>query len=129
VVFIDGVPGQGPGRPAGVPQLALHADSGTVIASASHPAPVVTRQLRAAGASLGFLISWNHQEFWRLLPVMRTQFLAAVPTWFSQMETPIGFTTGGSLVAYFARDDMHRSSRDAHAVTMAIWVTEYLAMA
>ena len=46
-----------------------------------------------------FLISWNHQEFWRPPPVMRTQFLAAVPSWFAQMETPIGFTTGGSLVA------------------------------
>jgi len=28
----------------------------------------------------GFLISWNHQEFWRLPPVMRTQFFAAMPT-------------------------------------------------
>jgi len=44
----------------------------------------------------GFLISWNHREFWRLLPVMRTQFFAAVPTWFAHMETPIGFTFGGS---------------------------------
>ena len=31
----------------------------------------------------GFLISWNHQEFWRLPPVMRTQFFAGVPTWFA----------------------------------------------
>jgi len=56
----------------------------------------------------GFLISWNHQEFWRLPLVMRTQFFAAVPTWFGQMETPIGFTTGGSLVAYYARDEIFR---------------------
>jgi len=77
----------------------------------------------------GFLISRNHQEFWRLPPVMRTQLLAAVPTWFCQMETPIGFTTGGSLVAYYARDEIYRSCRDAHSVTMAIWVTEYLVMA
>jgi len=47
----------------------------------------------------GFLISSNHQEFWRLLPVMRTQFFAAVTTWIAQKETPIGFSTGGSLVA------------------------------
>jgi len=47
----------------------------------------------------GFLISWNHREFCRLPPVMRTQFIAAVPTWFAQMKTPIRFTTGGSLVA------------------------------
>ena len=46
----------------------------------------------------GFLISWNHQEFWRLPPVIRTQFFSAVPTWFAQMETPIGCTTEGSLV-------------------------------
>jgi len=45
----------------------------------------------------GFMISWNHQAFWRLPPVMRTQFFTAVPSWFAQMETPIGFTTGGSL--------------------------------
>jgi len=68
----------------------------------------------------GFLIIWNHQEFWRLPPVMRTQFFAAVPTWLAQMETSIGFTTGGSLVAYYARDEIYRSRRDAHAVTMAI---------
>jgi len=24
---------------------------------------------------------------------MRTKFFAAVPTWFAQMDTPIGFTT------------------------------------
>jgi len=77
----------------------------------------------------GFLISWNQQEFWRLPPVMRTQFFAAAPTWLSQMETPIGFTTGGSLVAYYDRDEMYRSCRDAHSVMMAIWVTEYLVMA
>ena len=76
----------------------------------------------------GFLISWNHQELWSLPPVMRTQFVAAVPTWFSQMETPIGFTTGGSLVAYYARDEIYWSCRDAHSVKMAIWVTEYLVM-
>jgi len=76
----------------------------------------------------GFLISWNHQEFWRLPPVMCTQFVAAVPTWFSQMETPIGFTTGGSLVAYYARNEIYWSCRDAHSVKMAIWVTEYLVM-
>jgi len=45
----------------------------------------------------GFLISWNHRVSWRHPPVMRTQFFAAVPTLFAQMETPIGFTTGGSL--------------------------------
>jgi len=77
----------------------------------------------------GFLISRNHQEFWRLPPVMRTQFFAAVPTLFAQMETPIGFTTGGYLVAYYARDEISRSCREAHSVTMAIWVTEYLVMA
>ena len=77
----------------------------------------------------GFLISWNHQAFWRLPPVMRTQIFAAVPTWFAHMSTPIGFTTGGSLVAYYARDEIYRSCRDAHSVKMAIWVTEYLVMA
>ena len=45
------------------------------------------------------------------------------------METPIGFTTGGSLVAYYARNEIYRSCRDALLVTMAIWVTEYLVMA
>jgi len=45
------------------------------------------------------------------------------------MKTSIGFTTGGSLVAYYARDEIYRSCRDAHSVTMAIWVTEYLVMA
>jgi len=77
----------------------------------------------------GFLISWNHQEFWRLPPVMRTQFFAAAPTWFAQMESSSAFTTGGSLVAYYARDDIYRSFRDAQLFTMAIWVTEYLVMA
>jgi len=77
----------------------------------------------------GFLISWNQQEFWRLPSVMRTQFFAAVTTWFAQMETPIGFTTGGSLVAYYARAEIYRSCRDAHSVTRAIWVTEYLVVA
>jgi len=77
----------------------------------------------------GFLISWNHQEFWHLPPVMRTQSFASVPTWLAQMETPIGFTTVGSLVAYYARDEIYRSCRDAHSVTMAIWVTDYLVMA
>jgi len=74
------------------------------------------------------VIRWNHQECWRLPPV-RTQFFAAVTTWFFQMETPIEFTTGGSLVAYYAHDEIYRSCRDAHSVTMAIWVTEYLVMA
>jgi len=60
---------------------------------------------------------------------MRTQFFAAVPTWFAQMETPIGFTTGGSLVAYYAREEVYRSCRDAHSVTRASWVTDYLVMA
>ena len=60
---------------------------------------------------------------------MRTQFFAAVPTWFFQMEPPIGFTTGGSLVAYYAQDEIYRSCRDAHSVTMAIWVTEHLVVA
>jgi len=77
----------------------------------------------------GFLINWNHQEFRRLPPVMHTQFFSAVPTWFSQMENPIGFNTGGSLVAYYARDEKYRSCRNAHSVTMAIWVTEYLVVA
>ena len=60
---------------------------------------------------------------------MRTQFFAAVPTWFAKMVTPIGFTTGGSLVAYYARDEIYRSCRDSHSVTMAIWVTKYLVVA
>jgi len=30
------------------------------------------------------------------------------------------------LVAYYARDEMYRSCRDSHSVSMAIWVTEYL---
>ena len=77
----------------------------------------------------GFLISWNHQEVWRLPPVMRTQFFAAVLTWFAQMETPTGFTAGGSLVAHYDRDEIYRLCRDAHSVSMAIWVTEYLGMA
>jgi len=77
----------------------------------------------------GFLIIWNHQEFWRLPPVMRTQFFAEVPTWFSQIETPIEFSTGDSFVAYYARDEIYRSCRDAHSVTMAIWVTEYFVIA
>ena len=45
------------------------------------------------------------------------------------METPIGFTTRGSLVSYYARDEIYRSCRDSHSVTMAIWVTEYLVVA
>jgi len=77
----------------------------------------------------GFLISWNHHEFLRLRPVMRSHIFAAVPTWFAQMETPIGFTTGGSLVAYYAQDEIYRSCRDAHSVAMVIWVTKYLVMA
>jgi len=76
-----------------------------------------------------FLISWNHQGFWRLSPVMRTQFFAAVPSWFAQMKIPIGFTTGRSFVAFYARDEIDWSCRDAHSATMAIWVTEYLVMA
>jgi len=61
--------------------------------------------------------------------VIRTQFFAAVPTWFARVETPIGFTNGGSFVAYYARDEIYRSCRDAHSVTMAIWVTEFLVTA
>jgi len=80
-------------------------------------------------ARWGFLISWNHQEFWRLPPVMRTQSFAAVPTRFSQMETPRVVTTGGPSGAYFDRDQMYRSLWDAHSVTMGIRVTEYLVMA
>ena len=80
-------------------------------------------------ARWGFLISWNYQEFWRLPPVMRTQSFAAVPTRFSQMETPMVFTTGGPSVAYYDRDQMYRSLWDAHSVTMGIRVTEYLVMA
>ena len=60
---------------------------------------------------------------------MRTQFFAAVPAWIAQMETLIGFTTGGSFVAYYALYEIYRSCRDAHSVTMAIWETEYLVMA
>jgi len=60
---------------------------------------------------------------------MRTQVFAAVPTWFAQMEPPIGFTTWGFFVAYYARDEINRSFQDAHSVTMAIWVTEYLVTA
>jgi len=52
--------------------------------------------------------------------MMRTQFFAAVTTWFAQMETPTGFTSGGFLVAYYARDEIYRSCRDAHSVTMTI---------
>jgi len=77
----------------------------------------------------GFFISWNHQQIWLFPPVTRPQIFAAVRTCFVQMETPIGFTTGGSLVAYYARDEIYRSCRDAHSVTMDIWVTEYLEMA
>ena len=33
------------------------------------------------------------------------------------------------MVAYYARNEICRSCRDAHSVTMAIWVTEYLMMA
>jgi len=33
------------------------------------------------------------------------------------------------LVAYYARDEIYRSSWDTHAVKMAIRVTEYLVMA
>ena len=77
----------------------------------------------------GLLISWKHQEFWRLPRVMRTQFFSSVPTLFAQMEIPIGFTAGGSLVAYYARDEIDQSCRDSLSVTMAIWVTEYLVMA
>ena len=69
------------------------------------------------------------QEIWRLPPVMRTEFFAAVPTWFAQMGTPIGFTTGGPFVAYYARDEIYRSCRNARSVTMAIWATKYLVMA
>jgi len=76
----------------------------------------------------GFLISWNYQDFWRLPPVTRPQFFAAVPKWFAQMETPIRFSTGGSLAAYYARHGIYRSFRDGHSVTMAFWVTEYLVM-
>jgi len=60
---------------------------------------------------------------------MRTPFFAAVLTWFAQMETPTGFSTGGFLVAYYARDGIYQLCRDAHSVKMAIWVTEYLVMA
>jgi len=57
----------------------------------------------------GFLMGLNHQEFWSRPPVTRPQFFAAVPTWFAQMETPIGFITGVSLMAYYARDEIYRS--------------------
>ena len=76
----------------------------------------------------GFLISWNHRESWRLPPVMRTQLSTAVPTWFAKMETPMGFTTGGSLVAYYARDEIYRSCRVAHSGVMAICGDEYFVM-
>ena len=76
-----------------------------------------------------FLISWNHYEFRRLPPVTRPQVSAAVPTWFSKMETAIWFTTGGSLVAYHSRDEIFRSFRDAHLVKLAIQATGYLVMA
>ena len=33
------------------------------------------------------------------------------------------------MVAYYARDEIYRSSWDAHSVKMAIRVTEYLVMA
>jgi len=73
-------------------------------------------------------VTWKSE--WAEPPtVMRTRFFEAGPTWFSQMKTPIGFTTGASFVAYYARDENYQSCRDAHSVTMAIWVTEYLVMA
>jgi len=60
---------------------------------------------------------------------MCTQFLASVPTLFAQMETPIWFATEGSLVAYYAGDEICRSCRRAYAVRTAIWVAESLVMA
>jgi len=76
--------------------------------------------------------SWSagtFQEFGRITPVMHAQFFAAVLLLFDQLETLIGFTTGGSLVVYYAQDDIYRSSRHAHLVTMTNWVTEYWEMA
>ena len=32
-------------------------------------------------------------------------------------------------MAYYARVEIYRSCRDAHSVTMAIWVAEYLVIA
>jgi len=46
--------------------------------------------------------------------MMLTEFFTAVPTWFAQMDTPNGFTTGGSLAAFYSRDEIYRSCRDAH---------------
>ena len=77
----------------------------------------------------GFLINWNHQELRHLPPVTHPLFFAAVSTWHFQMTIPINFNTKGSSVAYYARDKVYRSSRDAHSDTMAIWVTEYSVMA
>lgn len=77
----------------------------------------------------GFLISWNHQELCRLPTVSRPQFFAAVPALFSSMEKPVGITTSGSLVAYYARKEIYRSCRDPHSVTMAVWLAEFLLMA
>jgi len=61
--------------------------------------------------------------------VTRPQLFADVPVWIFQTDTPIWCSIGGSLVAYYARDEIYRSSWDTHAVKMAIRVTEYLVMA
>jgi len=129
VLGSDGVPGEGLGRAASVPHPALHADSGSLLAFAAHRVPVIAGQLRAAGASPGLSYQLAPPGVLAPFPVMRTQLFTSVPTWLAQMKTPIGFATGGFLVAYYARDEIYRSYRDANSVTMAIRVTEDLMMA
>jgi len=45
------------------------------------------------------------------------------------MGTPISFTTGGYIVAYYARGEIYRSCLDPLSVTGVIWMTEHLVMA
>jgi len=93
-----------------------------------HTAPVVTCQPFAAGASPGLPDPLEPPRVLAPFSGDTPPVLRAVPTWFAQMETPIGFTTEGSLVAYYARYEINRSCQDAHSVTMAICVTECFVM-
>ncbi|OSX70585.1 hypothetical protein BU14_0716s0001 [Porphyra umbilicalis] len=77
----------------------------------------------------GYLISWNHQKFWRMSMSARGQFFASVPSCVWAMEILMGFTTGGTLVAFYARDEMVRACRDPCSIVMAISAAEYLVMA
>jgi len=69
-----------------------------------------------------------HPDFWKLDTAARNLFFAAVPSWFSRLETPLGMTSGGCLVAFHARDELRRSLRDPHSVAIALWATEYLVL-